>query len=213
GFYNGHSRIALRVLTMDESESIDEDFFRRRLGRAVELRRDWLKLDAVTDAYRLVHSEGDGLSGLVADRFGGTIVLEFFAAGMWRFRETIQRVLGESFPESRFYWFAEEHVGKQESFDCRPPEPPPPGAIVEHGVKFRVAPGSKHKTGFFLDQRDNRQTLAVFCPGRRVLDLCCNTGGFAVHAKVLGGAEEVVAVDLDEDDLDLAKLNAHLNQA
>jgi 23S rRNA (cytosine1962-C5)-methyltransferase len=76
-----------------------------------------------------------------------------------------------------------------------------------------VAPGSKHKTGFFLDQRDNRKALAGFCAGRRVLDLCCNTGGFAVYAKALGGADEVVAVDLDEQALALARQNANLNQA
>jgi 23S rRNA (cytosine1962-C5)-methyltransferase len=213
GFYNGHSRIALRVLTTDPAEAVDDAFFGRRLARAVALRRDWLGLDAVTDAYRLVHSEGDGLSGLVVDRFGPTLVLEFFAAGMYRFRAAIQDTLATHFPDSRFYWFAEEHVQKQESFDCRPPEPPPPAVITEHGLRFRVAPGSKHKTGFFLDQRDNRKTLASFCAGRRVLDLCCNTGGFAVYAKGLGGATDVVGVDLDESVIALAKANANLNQA
>ena len=121
----------------------------------------WLGLDAVTDAYRLVHSEGDGLSGLVVDRFGGVLVMEFFAAGMYRFREAILRSAAQALPrQPKFYWFAEEHVQKQESFDCRAPEPPPPGVITEHGVRFRVAAGSKHKTGFFLDQRDNRRALA-----------------------------------------------------
>src|SRR5262249_18956405 len=131
GFYNGHSRIALRVLTTDPHEQIDIAFFARRLEQAISLRRTWLGLDAAADAYRLVHSEGDGLRGLVVDRFGSTIVLEFFAAGMYRFLKVIQEVLGSHFPESRFYWFAEEHIQKQESFDCRPPEPPPPGAIIE----------------------------------------------------------------------------------
>jgi 23S rRNA (cytosine1962-C5)-methyltransferase len=213
GFYNGHSRIALRVLTTDPAEAVDDAFFARRLARAVALRREWLGLDAVSDAYRVVHSEGDGLSGLVIDRFGATLVLEFFAAGMFRFRSAIQGALAGHFPDDRLYWFAEEHVQKQESFDCRPPEPPPPAIITEHGLRFRVAPGSKHKTGFFLDQRDNRKTLAGFCAGRRVLDLCCNTGGFAVYAKVLGGAEEVVGVDLDELAIALARQNANLNQA
>jgi 23S rRNA (cytosine1962-C5)-methyltransferase len=212
GFYNGHSRIALRVLTTDRNEAVDDAFFERRIGEAVVLRRTWLGLDAVTDAYRLVHSEGDGLSGLVVDRFGSLLVLEFFAAGMFRFREAIRAALAGHYPDSRFYWFAEEHVQKQESFDCRPPEPPPPGTITEHGVLFRVAPGSKHKTGFFLDQRDNRRRLASFCAGRKVLDLCCNTGGFAVYAKVLGGADEVTGVDLDEQALALARQNASLNQ-
>jgi len=213
GLYNGHSRIALRVLTTDPAEKIDSHFFERRLERALQLRRQWLGLDAVTDAYRLVHSEGDQMSGLVVDRFDGTLVMEFFAAGMFRFRSIIQDVLAGHFPNSNFYWFAEEHVQKQESFDCRPPETPPPAIVTEHGVRFRVAPGSKHKTGFFLDQRDNRKSVADFCTGRRVLDLCCNTGGFAVYAKALGHAEEVVAVDLDEKALELAGQNAHLNQA
>jgi 23S rRNA (cytosine1962-C5)-methyltransferase len=212
GFYNGHSRIALRVLTSSPDEAIDAAFFDRRLGRAIELRRGWLGLDSVSDAYRLVHAEGDGLSGLVVDRFGTTIVLEFFSAGMYRFRSTIQEVLSKHLPDTRFYWFAEEHIQKQESFDCRAPEPPPPGVIAEHGLRFRVAPGSKHKTGFFLDQRDNRKTLAGFCGGKRVLDLCCNTGGFAVYAKALGHADEVVGLDIDESALALAKQNANLNQ-
>ncbi len=202
----------LRVLTSDPAEVIDDAFFARRLGQAVALRRDWLGLDAVSNAYRLVHSEGDGLSGLVVDRFGASIVLEFFAAGMYRFRPAIESALAAHFPDSRFYWFAEEHVQKQESFDCRSPDAPAPDVIVEHGVRFRVAPGSKHKTGFFLDQRDNRHRLASFCKGKRVLDLCCNTGGFAVYAKSAGEADEVVGVDLDEQALALARQNAGLNQ-
>jgi 23S rRNA (cytosine1962-C5)-methyltransferase len=212
GFYNGHSRIALRILTTDPAEVINGAFFDRRVGRAVQLRRTWLGLDAVTDAYRLVHSEGDELSGLVVDRFGSVLVLEFFSAGMYRFRDAIKAALANHYPDARFYWFAEEHVQKQESFDCRAPEPPSPEVIAEHGVRFRVAPGGKHKTGFFLDQRDNRKTLASFCAGRRVLDLCCNTGGFAVYARALGGADEVVGVDLDEQALALGRQNAGLNQ-
>jgi 23S rRNA (cytosine1962-C5)-methyltransferase len=211
-FYNGHSRISLRILSADPAEAIDAAFFARRLDRAVSLRRDWLKLDAVTNSYRLVHSEGDDLSGLVADRFGSTIVLEFFSAGMFRVRDAVRSALEAHFPGSTFYWFAEEHVQKQESFDCRSSEPPPPEVITENGVKFRVTPGSKHKTGFFLDQRDNRRQLAEFCASRRVLDLCCNSGGFAIYAKTLGGAEDVTGVDLDESALALARQNAGLNQ-
>jgi 23S rRNA (cytosine1962-C5)-methyltransferase len=213
GLYNGHSRIALRVLTIDPNEAIDDEFFGRKIDRAIALRRDRLRLDDVADAYRLIHSEADGLSGLVVDRFGHTLVIEFFASGMYRFREVIQSRLLRHFPDARYYWFAEEHVGKQESFDCRPPETPPPGVITEHGVRFRVAPGSKHKTGFFVDQRDNRKFLAGLCADKKVLDLCCNTGGFAVYAKSLGAAAEVTGVDLDEQAIALAKQNANLNQA
>jgi 23S rRNA (cytosine1962-C5)-methyltransferase len=212
-FYNGHSRISLRMLTANADEPIDPAFFARKLAAAVAFRRDVLKLDEVSNAYRLVHSEADGLSGLVVDRFADTIVIEFFSAGMYKQRDVIREALAAHFPGSRFYWFAEEHVGKQESFDCRAPEPPSPGVITEHGLKFRVAPGSKHKTGFFVDQRDNRRTVASFCAGKRVLDLCCNSGGFSVYAKALGGASEVVGVDLDETAIDMAKQNAKLNKA
>src|SRR5262245_17436646 len=211
GFYNGHSRITLRVLTSDKDEPIDAAFFSRKLSAAVAFRREGLKLDEVTDAYRLVHSEADGLSGLVVDRFGDTIVIEFFAAGMFKQRTVIMDALRTHYPDARFYYFAEEHVAKQESFDCRSPEPPPPGVITEHGLKFRVAPGSKHKTGFFVDQRANRKTLSEFCDGKRVLDLCCNTGGFGVYAKAKGGAAEVIGLDLDEQAIDMAKQNAKLN--
>ena len=130
GFYNGHSRIALRVLTSKPEESIDVEFFARKLGAAIGSRRDALQLDAATDAYRLVHSEADGLSGLVVDRFGDTLVIEFFAAGMYRHRALIMDALKVHFPVARFYYFAEEHVGKQESFDCPTPEPPPPDIIT-----------------------------------------------------------------------------------
>ena len=183
GIYNGHSRITLRVLSGKADEPIDADFFRRKIDTAVKLRRELLRLDAVTDAYRLVHSEADGLSGLVVDRFANTVVVEFFSAGMYKQRELIVEALEQHYPGATFYWFAEEHVGKQESFDCRPPEIPPPSVITEHGLRFRVQPGSKHKTGFFVDQRDNRELLSTFCPGKRVLDLCCNSGGFSVYAK------------------------------
>lgn len=213
GFYNGHSRITLRVLTTKQEEAVDADFFARKIAAAVAFRRDTLKLDAVTNAYRVVHSEADDLSGLIVDRFGDTVVLEFFAAGMYKQRGALMDALRNHYPAARFYYFAEEHVGKQESFDCRAPEPPPPDVITEHGLKFRVAPGSKHKTGFFVDQRDNRKTLSEFCAGKRVLDICCNTGGFGVYAKALGGASEVVGLDLDEQALDMAKQNAKLNNA
>jgi len=213
GFYNGHSRISLRVLSADAAESINAAWFGRRIDQALALRRDWLNLDQVTDSFRIAHSEADGLSGLVIDKFADIVVMEFFAAGMFRFRDAIRDVLQERFPGSRAYWFAEEHVQKQESFDLRPMDTPTPTVIREHGLRFRVAPGSKHKTGFFLDQRENRKTLAGFCKGRRVLDLCCNSGGFAISAKVTGEGSEVIGIDLDEQAIALAKQNANLNQA
>jgi 23S rRNA (cytosine1962-C5)-methyltransferase len=213
GFYNGHSRIALRVLTADPDEAIDEAWFARKIGAAVALRRDLLKLDRTTDAWRVVHSEGDGISGLVVDRYGDLLVVEFFSAGPFRYREWIYAALSKEFPGCRFYSFAEEHVQKQESFDFRAPPAPEPSVITEHGLKFRASPGSGHKTGFFADQRDNREYLTRFTEGKRVLDICCNSGGFAIYAKARGGAEEVIGIDLDEEILAIADKNARLNNA
>ena len=213
GFYNGHSRIGLRILTTDKNQPIDEAFFASRINRALALRRDVLKLDSVTNAYRLIHSEADELSGLIVDRFANMLVVEFFSSGMFRQRAHIFAALKQHFPDAELYYFAEEHVGKQESFDCHAPPPPPPFLIEEHGLKFRVAPGSKHKTGFFVDQRDNRLTLSGLVAGGRVLDLCCNSGGFSIYSATKGNAKEVIGVDLDETVLELAKQNAKLNKA
>jgi len=213
GFYNGHSRIALRVLTEDADEAIDEAWFARKIRAAVALRRELLKLDESTDAWRVVHSEGDGISGLVVDRYGDLVVVEFFSAGPFRHREWIYAALSKEFPGCRFYSFSEEHVQKQESFDFRSPPPPEPSVISEHGLQFRASPGSGHKTGFFADQRDNREYLTRFTAGKRVLDICCNSGGFAIYAKARGGADEVIGIDLDEEILEVAEKNARLNNA
>ena len=193
-FWNGHARIALRLFDTHPDTSIDADWIAARIARAVQLRRDWLQLDRVSDAWRVVHSEGDGLSGLIVDRYADILVIEYFAAGMWRFREAIHAALLTHFPGTQLYWFAESHVQKQESFDCRSPDVPAAFEVHEHGLRFHAAPGSGHKTGFFADQRDNRKRFAELAKGRRVLDLCCNAGGFAVHA-MAAGAREAVGVD------------------
>jgi len=210
GFYNGHSRIAIRLLERDPDVAVDADWFAAKIAEAVRLRREVLKLDAVSDAWRVVHSEGDGLSGLVVDRYGDLLVVEYFSAGMFRYREWIYDALRAQFPGCRFHAFADEHVQKQESFDFRGSEPAAPAIITEYGVKFRADPAGAHKTGFFADQRENREWLSHQCAGKRVLDLCCNTGGFGVYAAARG-ATEVVGIDIDEAVIEIAKGNAKLN--
>ena len=210
GFYNGRSRIALRILETDPDVAVDEAWFRRRIGDAVRLRREVLRLDEVSDAWRAVHSEGDGLSGLVVDRYADLLVIEFFSAGMFRHREWIYAALEEHFPGCRIHASADEHVQKQESFDFSGSVPAEPAVITEHGVKFRADPAGAHKTGFFADQRENREWLSRQCEGKRVLDLCCNTGGFGIYAAARG-ALDVTGVDIDEAVLEIARGNARLN--
>ena len=209
-FYNGRSRIALRILETDPDVAVDEAWFRRRIGDAVRLRREVLRLDEVSDAWRAVHSEGDGLSGLVVDRYADLLVIEFFSAGMFRHREWIYAALEEHFPGCRIHASADEHVQKQESFDFSGSVPAEPAVITEHGVKFRADPAGAHKTGFFADQRENREWLSRQCEGKRVLDLCCNTGGFGIYAAARG-ALDVTGVDIDEAVLEIARGNARLN--
>jgi len=210
GFYNGHSRIALRMLERDPDVAVDAAWFEAKIAAAAHLRRDILKLDAVSNAWRVFHSEGDGISGLVVDRYDDLVVVGFFSAGAWRHRETIFNALRTQFPGCRFHSFADEHVQKQESFDYRDTQGTEPAIITEHGIRFRADPAGAHKTGFFADQRENREWLSHLCAGQRVLDLCCNTGGFGVYAAVRG-ASEVVGVDIDPAVLDIARGNARLN--
>lgn len=210
GFWNGHARIALRLLSNQPGQVPDADWIEQRIARAVALRRDELQLDRHANAWRVIHSEGDGLSGLVVDRYADTLVIEYFAAGMWRLREVIRAALLRHFPDANLYEFAEAHVQKQESFDCRSGDMPEPTLVEEYGLRFQAAPGVGHKTGFFADQRDNRRLFAEMARGRRVLDLCCNAGGFAIHA-LAGGAASAVGVDMDPAILEIARGNAELN--
>jgi 23S rRNA (cytosine1962-C5)-methyltransferase len=193
----------------------DEGFWQGRLEQAVELRRDLLRLDLVTDAYRLVHAEADGLTGLVVDRLGDVLSAEVFSLGMFQRAEELLRRLGTLCGTRHSIVQVPDQVHGQEGFLSNPIRTPdfPPNAIVsEFGTRFRVSFEKVHKTGFFCDQRENRRMLASFCEGRSVLDLCCYTGGFAIQAKRLGKAAEVTAVDLDEKAIKLARENANLNQ-
>jgi 23S rRNA (cytosine1962-C5)-methyltransferase len=212
GFYNGHARVRVRLLTLDPAEVIDEAFFTRRIEAARFLREEKLGLPAVTDAYRLIHSESDGLGGLIIDKYGSLLVIQYLSAGMFHWRKVIQSVLLKQMGPVRFYGFADRHVQKQESFDYYAEPLPEPIEITEQGMPFVVSPGLAQKTGFFADQRDNRLRLSKRVEGRRVLDLCCHTGGFAIYAKAIGKADAVDAVDYDADVIRMAKENAALQK-
>ncbi len=197
----------------------DEAFWNERLASAIALRRDLLKLDAVTDAYRLIHAEGDGLSGIVVDKLGDVLSAEAFSLGMYQRSADLLKRLRPS-----------KRIRARARGSCRP-GPATYGSSVrgperilrrtkrrstvtiqEFGDQLSRAIRGEHKTGFFCDQRDNRRRLAGFCAGKSVLDLCCYTGGFALQAKKLGNAAEVTGVDLDEEPIRLARENAGLNQ-
>jgi len=217
GLYNPRAKIPLRVVSHAQ-EPVSEAYFDAAIRRAVELRLNLFKLDQTTDAYRLINSDGDGLSGLTIDRYGDVLLCEVYSLGvslrLHRWIELIHELCGTK--------FARVHVDhdlgslegiKPSQFKELNAAAPDRVKIKEHGVRYEVDFAEGHKTGFFCDQRDNRKEISRFTQGKRVLDLCCYTGGFSLNAKVLGGASEVTSVDLDEKAIAQAKRNANLNQA
>jgi 23S rRNA (cytosine1962-C5)-methyltransferase len=193
----------------------DETFWQSRLESALRLRRNVLRLDEVSDSYRILHAEADGLPGLVVDKLGDVLSAECFAVGMYQRAEAILERLAPFVGTKHTLVRGSPASLSQEGFEGPPiasSELPTRVTIQEFGTRFRVEFAGGHKTGFFCDQRDNRRLLASLCAGRTVLDLCCYSGGFAIQAKKLGGASEVTGVDLDEGPLALARENANLNQ-
>jgi len=214
GLYNPRSEIVVRIVRFS-GELPDSAFWDGVFARAVTLRRDVLSLEECTDAYRVIHAEADGLPGLVVDRFGATLSAEAFSLGMYQRCEEVLDRLSRLCGTRHTLIQAGPHVLAQEGFDAEPrasSEMPSSVVIQEYGTRFRVHFEQGHKTGFFCDQRENRRQLASYCAGRSVLDLCCYTGGFAIQAKRLGQAADVIGVDLDEQPLKLARANAALNQ-
>lgn len=214
GLWNPDARVPLRVVHHGAEPFAEADFL-RLIDRALALRLDTLKLPAGTDAFRVVHSDGDGLSGLVLDKFADVLSAEVHSLGIHqRLPQWLPR-LHERLGTKREIIEVDNRVARIEGIRVkRPAEPPPRSArIREHGVRYEVNFEEGHKTGFFCDQRENRLRFSRLVHGARVLDLCCYTGGFALAAKVLGKAEEVTGVDLDEKAIEQARRNAHLNQA
>lgn len=213
GLYNPKSEIALRIVRWSQDVP-DEAFWNSQLDNAVALRRDVLQLDRVTDCYRVLYAEADGVPGLVVDRYGDVLSAEVFSLAMaTRAVEILERLSARLGTK---HWLVQPspQLASQEGADFaawNSPGLPSHVTVTEHGTRYRVHFGSGHKTGFFCDQRDNRYQVAQLCHGKSVLDVCCYTGGFAVMAAKLGGASEVTGVDLDEAPLEHAKQNAALN--
>ena len=215
GVYNPRSEMSVRML-WNTPEFPTDAAWGEKLRAAISLRRETLKLDAQSDAWRVVHSESDGLSGIVIDRFGDVLSAETFGLGMYQRASVLMPMLANQMGLQ--HWLVQTSPQFLSQEGCDPPSMMSEGCptqvvISENGTRFRIRFEGGHKTGFFCDQRENRKKLAEFCEGKSVLDLCCYTGGFSVQAKVLGKADDVTGVDLDEEPLKLARENANLNQA
>jgi 23S rRNA (cytosine1962-C5)-methyltransferase len=212
--YSPASQIRARVWTFDFAEAVDEKFFRTRLEKAISL-RDHLSTSRHTNALRLVHGESDGLPGLVVDRYADVLVAQFLAAGVERWREEILDALKEITACEAIFERSDAEVRKLEGLKprvgfVRGNRNASRCPIIEYGLNFRVDVEQGQKTGFFLDQRENRQRIRALAAGREVLDGFSYTGGFAVAA-LAGGAKRVTAIESSADALQIAKENLAAN--
>ncbi len=214
GYYNPHTDIAIRILTRDVEESIDIEFLQKRIRRAMALRQVFDPTQ--TNAYRLIHAEGDGLPGLIVDRFADILVAQIHTAGMERLRPLLVEALVRETGARGLLFRNDIQSRKREGLEIEEPsvgagEVPAQVTIRENGIQFLVDPWWGQKTGFFLDQRDQRQLLRKYAYGKRVLNCFSYTGGFSVYAALTSQETVVTSVDISAPALETARQNFTLN--
>ena len=214
GYYNASSQIVVRLLTWRRDEPADGAFWRSRLVSAAAMRSD-LHLEPETSAYRLVYAESDGVPGLVVDRYGDWLVVQFLTIGVEARREMLLGLLVELFAPRGIVERSDASVRRQEGLALRSglawgEAPPSDLEIREHGLRFQVDLLGGQKTGFYVDQRENRRIVGAQARGRRVLNAFSFTGAFGVYA-LAGGAEHVTNIDTSFDALTGAEAALRLN--
>ena len=214
GFYNSRSLITVRLLT-HRQEEITDALIAARVRAACDYRRFVMQREG-TDSCRLIYGEADRLPGVIADRFGGVIVLQVLALGMERYTQVIADALIACEQPACLLLNNDDAIRIKEGMTCFTKvlhgELPGETIISENGVKLAVDVRGGQKTGYFLDQKDNHLFLRQFCRDARVLDCFSYIGGFALNA-AMGGAREVTAVDISESAVELIRRNAALNGA
>lgn len=219
GVINQQAQIAVRLLTWDQGEAIDEAFWHRRVQASVE-RRERDPLLATSNACRLIFSESDGLPGVIADDYDGHLVLEISTRAAFHAKPVLIAALRQRLSLSHVYERADAERLKHEFGGSVPRNvsealhtdaPPEPVEIQENGLRFLVNPTGGQKTGFYLDQRDNRVRVARYCHGASVLNAFAYTGAFGLYA-LAGGATSVVNVDSSAEVTELARAIFQLNR-
>ncbi|HEU5117636.1 MAG TPA: class I SAM-dependent rRNA methyltransferase [Isosphaeraceae bacterium] len=215
GLFNPQSAIRVRLYRW-EDEPIDEGFWRKRMEDAVAMRRNLLRLEGPHSAARLVFSEADGVSGLTVDRYDRWAVAQVTSLGVYQRWETIAPLLREISGVEGLLVRSEKGMAKHEGMTFEPEwtaGTPPEGPVVveENGLRFALDLEATQKTGFYLDQRENRKRVAELAEGKRVLDLYCYSGGFALNAKGPGKAAFVRGVDSSGPAVEQARSNAERN--
>jgi 23S rRNA (cytosine1962-C5)-methyltransferase len=219
GFFNPDARVPLRLF-QHGAKPLEPDHFEQALRQAASLRLEMLKLPEQTDAFRVVHSDADSIPGLMADKLGEVLAVEVSNIAAYQQLGSWLPILhGQLGTKHQVIHFDRNAMRAEDLLPHRIEEelvvmnsPITTTKIQENGMRFHVSFEHGHKTGFFCDQRDNRQKLGRWAAGApRVLDVCSYTGGFSIAAK-MNGAEEVTGIDLDEKAIETAKKNANLNQ-
>jgi len=216
GLFNPRSAIRVRLYRWTD-EPIDEPFLANLMGQALRLRTETLGLVGPESAARLIFSEGDGISGLTVDRFDRYLSVQITSLALDRRRDFLVNWLVERTGALGVILRGEKGIPSQEGLKVeegwiRGESPENPVQILENGVRYAVDLLTGQKTGFFLDQRDNRRVVAGYARGRRVLDLFCYTGGFALNASIHGGAASALGIDSSKSAIELARRNALENQ-
>ncbi|MDX9758956.1 MAG: class I SAM-dependent methyltransferase [Bacteroidota bacterium] len=208
------SQIRARMWHFDEQQRVDEEFFHARIAAALASRAA-LAEDASTNALRLIASEADGLPGVILDRYGSVLVFQFLSAGAERWRDVMIRIVAGLIPDATYFERSDGEARQKEGLPARTgslgiKDLEIPCVALEAGLRFLLRPDTGHKTGFYLDQRENRRLLGSMAAGADVLNCFSYTGGFAVHA-LAGGATHVTDVEVSGDALTLARLNVERN--
>lgn len=215
GSYSSHSQISIRVLSFNPNEKIDVDFFQKKIKDATEFRKQIIN-DATTNAYRVINAEGDSLPGLVVDKYSDYLICQFLSAGAEFWKKEIVEILANLFNPIGIYERSDVEVREKEGLkqfkgNLYGIEPEEYIEIIENGNKFFVDVNLGHKTGFYLDQRDNRKFLEDFSFDKEILNCFSYTGGFSVYA-IKAGASKVINVDSSSESLALAEKNFSLNR-
>lgn len=212
GFLNPVSQIAVRMLSFEDCE-INDAFFEKRIRNAVSLRQ--CLISDQTNAVRLIHSENDYLPGLTVDRYGDYLAVQIHSAGMDKYRDLIVKVLSEAVPVRGIYEKSEAEWRRLEGLEphqgvLKGEDPPELITILENGISYGVDLRAGQKTGFFLDQRENRKLVSSWSKGKKVLNCFSYSGGFSISA-ARGGALSTVSIDSSEPALKTAQKNFELN--
>jgi len=214
GSFSPSSQLRVRVWSFDPEEKIDRDFFRRRILLASEVRNHLID-SSRTNAYRIVNAESDGLPGLIIDRYANYLVCQFLSAGAEFNKKLIIEILDDVFKPVGIFERSDVEVRTKESLQpakglLKGTVPDDLIEVRENGFKFLVDIKGGHKTGFYLDQRDNRALVSEFAKGKNVLNCFSYTGGFSVYS-LASGAEKVTQIEASASALDLSLKNAELN--